>query len=79
MSAQYFAPRGYPHKTLAAIGKEQFFESERGRQTTGPKNLEYRLIPSYDISISQIIKKGNVVGNMALYHNLQPSSAATIH
>lgn len=79
MSAQYFAPRGYPHKTLAAIGKEQFFESERGRQTTGPKNLEYRLIPSYDISILQIIKKGNVVGSIALYHSLHPSSAAVMH
>ena len=27
----------------------------------------------------QIIKKGKVVGSIALYHNLHPSSAATIH
>lgn len=44
----------------------------------GPKNFEYKLIPSYDISRLQIIKKGKVVGSIALYHNLQPSSAALI-
>ena len=46
MSAQYLAPRGYPHKILATIGKEQFFESDKGLHTKGPKNLEYRFIPS---------------------------------
>ena len=42
-SAQYFAPSGYPHKILAAIGKEQFFESARGLHIMGPKILNTSL------------------------------------
>lgn len=64
---------------LATIGNEQLFDSPKGLHIKGPKIFEYKSMPLYDIRRLHIITKGNVVGRMALYHNLHPSSAAGIH